>query len=131
RRYAYEADGGYAQRREVARKHRAIGTRRVVGRRPRHGPDGRIREGLRIEPGGLLGVAVVPETDRVLRRLGHGWLLASRVGAGYGRIGAGHKYRGVGGHWGQSGGLELRRDRRREQSLRNPADKHREAQRNQ
>src|SRR5690606_354561 len=100
RRSAIEADAGDAQDREVHRQHRAFGTRRVVGRRPRHGPDGRIREGLRVEPGGLLGVAVVPETDRVLRWLGHDRLLASRVGAGYGRIGSGHKYRGVGGHWG-------------------------------
>ena len=66
RRPAVEAEAGDAHHGELDRQHVPFLPGRKVARRAVHRADGRIGKRLGIEPRRLLGVAVVPEADRVL-----------------------------------------------------------------
>src|SRR5262249_45972909 len=70
RRPAIEAEAGNAGDCELDRQHVARLARRIIAGRPMDGFDRAVGKSLGIEPGGSLGVLVVPEADRVLRN-GH------------------------------------------------------------
>jgi hypothetical protein len=71
---------------ELDGEHVPLLPRREVPRRPVHCADGRIGEGLGVKPRRVLGAAVVPHADRVLRRLRRlhhvtsPWMSRPRVG---------------------------------------------------
>ena len=66
RRPAVEAEARDAQHGELDGQHVPLLPRREVARRAVHRADGRVGKRLGVKPRRLLGVAVVPEADRVL-----------------------------------------------------------------
>src|SRR5262249_23319509 len=83
RRPAVEPEARNPQHGELDGQHVPLLPRRVVPRRAVYRADGRIGKGLGVEPRRLLGVAVVPQADRVLRWLRHvtsPWMSRPRVG---------------------------------------------------
>src|SRR4029079_6359426 len=66
---AIEADTGYARDSEVDRQGIARFAVGIVGRRTVYGADAALRKGVGVEAGRLLGIAFIPQADRVLGHL--------------------------------------------------------------
>src|SRR6185369_13891577 len=66
---AVEPDAGNTKHREIDRQYLSFLPGRKISGREVHGANGRVRKGLGIEAGRFLGVAVVPDADRILRLL--------------------------------------------------------------
>src|SRR5688572_6172392 len=71
RRSPVEAEARNAHHRKLDGQHVAFLPRRKVSRCAVHCGDGRIGKGLSVEPRRVLGVAIIPKTNRVLWRIVH------------------------------------------------------------